>query len=256
MTGNQIPLAEAFASRPDRFHLLEKGLRSAGWNSSKRTLLEIGCARGDAAAFLVSKYGYDVTAVELSAELTAEARHRYREVIADGFLRFCCSDAGDLPFSVDSFDGLYCEAAFSPMHQKIAAVEEFYRVLKNGGRVLMNDFAVHTDPGRELREELVHIPCFAGVRTMSCYQKIFEEKGFRTVSCHEEYGELIRIAKWLCRVYDVPVTEIGGYLSRFYGKEQNAQKVGSPNCESIQQSYFFKKSHLTYCQMIFEKPEI
>jgi hypothetical protein len=53
MAEERMPLAKAFALRPERFRMLEKGIGSAGWKGKRLSLLEIGCSKGDAAAFLL-----------------------------------------------------------------------------------------------------------------------------------------------------------------------------------------------------------
>ena len=245
-----MPLSKAFALRPDRFRMLEKGICSAGWKSRQLSLLEIGCSKGDAAAFLVKENDYRITAIDISQELINQSAEEHGTVLKDGKLDYLCADAEELPFAEESYDGIYSEAAFSPMPNKKKVVEEYYRALKAGGRVLINDFAIGQDTGQDLRDEVVHIPCFSGVQTMECYCDLFEKNGFRAILCREDYGELIRITTWLCKIYNVSVKEMGSYLSSYFcmGNPNNKSCIGGNT-----NGAFFKKAKLTYCQMILEK---
>lgn len=241
----------AFALRPERFRLLEKGIVNAGWKSRPLSLLEIGCAKGDAAAYLVEENDCHITAVDISRELIEEAEREHRCVVNKGKLKFLCANAEELPLAEEYYDGIYSEAAFSPLSNKQKVIEEYFRLLKPGGRVLINDFAIRRDAGKDLRDEVVHIPCFAGVQTLENYCAMFEKVGFKTILCREEYGELIRIAAWLCKIYDVRVREIGSYLSSYLHMKK-------PDCEGCNndgraRGMFFNKAKLTYCQLIFEK---
>lgn len=245
-----MPLLEAFTLRPDRFRMLEKGICSAGWNNRQVSLLEIGCSKGDAAAFLAKENNFQIMAIDISQELINRSIKDYGAVIKKGRLKYQWANAENLPFPDETFDGIYSEAAFSPMSKKQRVIGEYYRVLKSGGQVLINDFSIKQDTEKELRNEVEHIPCFAGVQTMECYCDLFEKNGFHTIMCKEDYGELIRVAAWLCKIYSVSIKEIGSYLSSYF-------HIGTPDSKACSgrntKGAFFKKAKLTYCQLIFKK---
>ena len=245
-----MPLSEAFALRPERFRMLETGICSTGWKGQQLSLLEVGCSKGDAAAFLVKENDYQITAIDISQELIEQSIEEHKTVLNKGKLEYVCANAEELPFAEESFDGIYSETAFSPMPNKLKVVEEYYRALKSGGRVLINDFAIGQDAGQDLRDEVVHIPCFSGVQTMECYRDLFEKKGFQTILCQEDYSELIRVSIWLCKIYNISLKEIGSYLSSYFHTDNlNPGACSGGNTNGT----FFKKAKLTYCQMIFEK---
>lgn len=250
MTMDRMPLLEAFTLRPDRFRMLEKGIYSAGWNNQQISLLEIGCSKGDAAAFLAKVNDFQITAIDISEDLIGQSIKDYGAVIKKGKLKYLCANAENLPFPGETFDGLYSEAAFSPMAKKQRVIEEYYRVLKSGGQVLINDFSIKQDTEKELRNEVEHIPCFAGVQTMECYCDLFGKNGFHTILCQEDYGELIRVAAWLCKIYSVSIKEIGSYLSSYFHIGTSDSKACSGRNTK---GTFFKKAKLTYCQLIFKK---
>lgn len=250
MTEGKMSLATAFALRPDRFRMLEKGICNAGWKGQQLSLLEIGCSKGDAAAFLVGENDYKITAIDISQDLIDQSVKEHGLTLNTGKLEYICADAEILPFAGEIYDGIYCEAAFSPIPDKQKVADEFNRVLKSGGRVLINDFAICRETGQDLRAEVEHIPCFAGVQTAEYYSDLLEKAGFETVFCREDYGELIRISVWLCKIFNISITEIGSYLSSYFHMGGSKSKV---SCGGASKGAFFKKSKLTYCQMVFEK---
>ena len=48
-------------------------------------------------------------------------------------------DAADLPFPAEQFDFIVCRAAFKNFARPLAALDEMYRVLDNGGMALIID---------------------------------------------------------------------------------------------------------------------
>lgn len=247
--GKNLPLAKAFEIRPERFRLLEKGMPYTAWKPGMK-ILEAGCSVGDGAAYLASEQELDVTAFDISGDLIRQAKEKHGGG-KNRKLRYLCADAAELPFADGSFDGVFSESAFSPMPKKREALREYCRVLKPGGRLLIHDFVIRNGGEELLREEVVHIPCFAGVQTRECYEDMIQEAGFRKLRYQEEYGELIRITLWLCKVYGVGVGEIGGYLSAYF----HSGESGCEGCgETVQKrETFFKRAYLSYCQMIYEK---
>ena len=244
-----LPLAKAFEIRPERFRLLEKGMPYTAWEPGMK-ILEAGCSVGDASAYLASEKELDVTAFDISGELISQAEEKHGG--GEGKkLRYLCADAAELPFEDESFDGLFSESAFSPMPKKNEALREYGRVLKPGGRLLIHDFVIRNGGEELLREEVVHIPCFAGVQTKECYEDMLQKAGFRRIRYQEEYGELIRITLWLCKVYKVGIGEIGGYLSTYF----HSGESGCGGCGETAQKTdtFFQRAELSYCQMVYEK---
>ena len=245
----QATLDQAFQNTPGRLRLLKKGIERTGWKSSSVRLLEAGCSVGDAAAMLSVEMGFDVTAFDHEPALVSEAIRIHG---TGSRLHFDAADASALPYPEASFEGLYSEAAFSPMIDKSGALAEYRRVLKPGSLVLINDFVIRKDAEDAVREEVVHIPCFAGVQTRACYEELFRQAGFAAEGYYEEYGELLGVTAWLCRVYGVKPNEIGGYLSRYFhiGSPGAACGAARPDGEK---GAFFKRTDLSYCQMIFQR---
>ena len=175
----KLPLRDVFVKREKRFVLLDAGCERAAFRADSK-LLEVGCAGGEAAAHM-AELGYSkLTAVDIDADIIAEARKKAPDC------DFACADACALPFESGSFDGIYSEASFALISDKSMAAEEYFRVLKKGGRVLLNEFAlrIRTDSRRRSVEG---IPMLMGVQTM-------ERKGRVPGACphRDEFGQGLR----------------------------------------------------------------
>lgn len=225
---SRVRLDEAFERRPDRLRLLEKGLKLVSWETGSN-ILEIGCSLGDASSFLAFDKGYRITAIDISKEWIerAQKKHSVSESEKER-LRFLHADAAELPFPDAYFHGIYSEAAFAPMKEKADALKEYCRVLQPGGRILLNDFMLRSSREADLKRTMSHIPCFAGVCTAAQYDEMFRDAGFQRICFKEEYGELIRIAMW---------------LSKVYGGDSRASGGGT----------VLKEADLSYCQIVYEK---
>lgn len=229
-----IPLAEAFGRRANRFRELELGVAGAGWQRGAG-LLELGCGEGGAAAHLAAR-GYIISAADRDERMIEKARRQYGSVAGCAFFK---ADARDLPFEAGSFDGAYAEAAFSGITEKRAVISELYRVLKTGGRVLLNDFSYKTPPDSERAG--TGLPCLEGAQTMEVYAELFAEAGFSLVSGRERFYEFAAIVSNLCAVYGVGPGEMAGYLAARFG---TVKKVGAD---------VLRGARLSYCRLIFEK---
>lgn len=227
-----INLRDAFVKRNKRFALLDKGRDLAGFKADDR-LLEIGCAGGEAAGHMAVAGFSALTAIDIDADIIREAAEKVPGC------RFICADACKMPFENNSFRGIFSEAAFALIPDKTAAAGEYYRVLKKGGRVLLNDFAIREGTESE-RRSVEGIPMLMGVQTMEVYKLIFEKQGFACVYESEEFPELIRIAISLSKTYNISPTEVGQYIVAAFGRDEYVND-------------FFSRTQMSYCQMIFEK---
>lgn len=228
----RTPLRDAFVKRDKRFLLLDKGLALAGFSRGDK-LLEVGCAGGEAALHMTQAGYTALTAVDIDPTAVDRARAACPSV------DFVCADACDLPFVPMSFDGIISEASFALIPDKAAAAREYARVLRPGGRVLLNDFALKCD-STATRRDIEGIPCLEGVQTAEKYIEIFQSAGFKTLLCQEEFPELVRIAMSLSREYAVPMREVGRYIQRAFGNDNYVNE-------------FFEKSSMSYFRIIFEK---
>lgn len=228
----KISLRDAFVKREQRFKLLDRGCGLAAF-SKNNAILEIGCAGGEAAEHMAAAGFNALTAIDIDPNIVCRAQQRVQGC------RFLCADACGMPFDKESFDGIFSEAAFALIPDKKAAVSEYYRILKKGGKVLINDFALREESNSR-RQSVQGIPMLMGVQTMEVYRQIFEEQGFTCVYESEEFPELIRIAISLSKTYNISPTEVGQYIVASFGRDEYVND-------------FFSQTRMSYCQMIFEK---
>ncbi|WP_425546306.1 class I SAM-dependent methyltransferase [Agrococcus versicolor] len=93
-------------------------------------ILDVAAGTGTSSVPM-AKAGALVTALDFSQGMIDEGRRRYPE------LEFVHGDAQDLPFDADTFDAVTISFGFRNVQDPKAALAEFFRVLKPGGRLLV-----------------------------------------------------------------------------------------------------------------------
>src|ERR1043166_3132475 len=108
---------------------------AAGFASTRGLkVLEVGCGVGtDGLQF--ARAGADYTGVDLTEAAVGLARNNFASAGTPGEFRM--SDAENLDFADESFDGVYSHGVLHHTPDIEAAVREIHRVLKPGGRAIV-----------------------------------------------------------------------------------------------------------------------
>lgn len=102
-------------------------------------LLDVGAGYGGAARYLARKYGCKVTCLNLSEVENERNRLKSKEQGLDQLVDVVGGNFEALPFEDDSFDHIWSEDAFLHSGEKPKVIEECYRVLKPGGKLVFTD---------------------------------------------------------------------------------------------------------------------
>ncbi len=97
-------------------------------------ILDVAAGTGASAAPM-AKAGALVTALDISQGMLEEGRKRHADI------EFVHGDASELPFDGDSFDAVTISFGLRNVQHPRAALSEFLRVLKPGGRVVICEFS-------------------------------------------------------------------------------------------------------------------
>jgi len=118
------PSGRRRAARRSEIFAREAGLRPG------RSALEVGCGTG---IFLqvAASTGADIVALDLSADLLAQARKR---TASAANVRLSLGNAEQMPFKGGSFDAAYGSSILHHLNID-AALAEIFRVLRPGGRI-------------------------------------------------------------------------------------------------------------------------
>jgi ubiquinone/menaquinone biosynthesis C-methylase UbiE len=143
-------------------------------------VLDVACGTGRLEEMLLRRRpGVHIMGVDLSPDMIEVARQR---VDANGQVEWRVASADDIPVEDASFDVVTCNNAFHLIPDQHAALREFRRVLRPGGRLVMVDWC------REF-------PTIAGVlilsrafgrqyrriETIDGFSRLLEAAGFRVI---------------------------------------------------------------------------
>ena len=118
-------------------------------------LLDVGCGAGASVEHLRNRYGFDARGVDLSPVLIAEGLRRNPDLpLSEGA-------AETLPYPDESQDGILCECVLSLLNEPFRALEEFRRVLRGNGCLMLSDMftwemTTGARPDVYLREAALH----------------------------------------------------------------------------------------------------
>jgi len=101
--------------------------------------LEVGCGIGMLTSYLVNKYNWELTGIDLDTEQIAIAK---KNNIGHKNLKFLKADIKNLPFEESKFDLVLCFDVMHHIPYWEEALKEISRVLKPGGFFILNDVAI------------------------------------------------------------------------------------------------------------------
>ncbi|HWG44590.1 MAG TPA: class I SAM-dependent methyltransferase [Gemmataceae bacterium] len=100
-------------------------------------VLEVAPGPGFLAIELAKLGSYPIIGLDISKSFVRIATENALKAGVE--VTFQEGDASSMPFESDSFDFIYCRAAFKNFSEPDQALKEMYRVLKPGGRAVIHD---------------------------------------------------------------------------------------------------------------------
>jgi len=128
--------------RPGGPALTERALDVCSLPPGSR-IADIGCGAGGTLEHLGRTGNYRTVGLDYSEVLLGEAVPLVVTV-----QRLVRGLAEILPFKKGSFDALFCECVLSVLRNRLSALHEFGRVLKEGGFLIVSDVFGQSSPGR------------------------------------------------------------------------------------------------------------
>ena len=155
-------------------------------------ILEVGCGTGANACYLAKKYGCSVVGVDISEHMVRYALKRAEELCLTDHVTFMLGDAYSLEFPDEGFDAVLT-VFVSQFLDPVRAFPEFYRVLKTGGYLGVNEMYKADDVppealdrvnhGEKVFSELTDLPF--SIRSPASWSSAFKSARFSDVLMEE-----------------------------------------------------------------------
>ena len=155
-------------------------------------VLEIGCGTGANACYLAEKYGCTVVGVDIAKRMVKQATKRTAEIGLTDRATFKVGDAYHLDFPDATFDSVIT-VFVSQFLNPTKAFQEFVRVLRDGGRLGMNEMyraenvppeiRLKVDENERVFRELTQLPFT--LRSPEIWYQALESAGFDAIKLEE-----------------------------------------------------------------------
>jgi ubiquinone/menaquinone biosynthesis C-methylase UbiE len=147
-------------------------------------LLDVGCGVGVTARWLAEHHQVTVTGVDLRASMVERAFETARQSQASSQLRFETADAQSLPFESESFDVVLCESVLTFVNDRMAALQEFMRVVKPGGWVGYTESFWAAPPTPEMAAFFRTVEPTMRLETSGYWTELLESSGLTETVVH------------------------------------------------------------------------
>jgi ubiquinone/menaquinone biosynthesis C-methylase UbiE len=116
----------------------------AGQLPSGSAVLEVAPGPGFLAIELAKLGSYRIVGLDISKSFVHIATENAEKAGVE--VTFLEGNASSMPFESESFDFVYCRAAFKNFTEPVQALREMYRVLRPGGRAVIHDLRRDAPP--------------------------------------------------------------------------------------------------------------
>jgi len=187
-------------------------------------VLDAGCGEGSTAMRLADKYKLKVTGVDLLDFNIATAKRKASESSLTDSLSFKLGNYLRLDYPDNSFDGLYTMETLVHAPDYKAALKEFKRVLKPGGRIVLFEYSMPSQDKMNARERqafkiinegsvMYSYPYFVHGR----FTSILEQAGFQNVKTKNITDKMLPMLKrfWQMGVLPYQIIKLAGKRKKY-----------------------------------------
>ncbi|NOX35648.1 MAG: class I SAM-dependent methyltransferase [Deltaproteobacteria bacterium] len=148
--------------------------------SCEAKVLDAGCGIGGSSRLLAGQFKFKVTGIDIADKFIEAANFLTKCTRLEDKLVFRQGSVLDLPFSDNTFDAVLCQHILMNIEDKSTAFKEFYRVLKNDGKLILHEIT------RGKNDSLLFPVPWAGKASISFLESwdtistLLEKQGFET----------------------------------------------------------------------------
>ena len=152
------------------------------------SLLDVGCGIGGSSLYLAEKFQAQATGITLSPVQMNRATERAGELGLTSQSEFLVANAQAMPFTDNSFDLVWSLESGEHMPDKGKFIQECYRVLKPGGKMIVvtwchrptDDSPLSADEQKHL-QDIYRVYCLPYVISLPEYAAIANQIGLKSI---------------------------------------------------------------------------
>jgi ubiquinone/menaquinone biosynthesis C-methylase UbiE len=143
-------------------------------------VVDIACGKGTSAIYLAQRYGCEVTGIDISEDMVAQATALAKQKGVEEKVDLRVGDALELPFPDDEFDAAISQAMLVLVGDKRKAIQEALRVVKPGGYLGWLELSWKKQPTIEFLDAVSNVLCaycMQNVHTFQGWEDLIREAG-------------------------------------------------------------------------------
>ena len=166
-------------------------------------VLDAGCGVGGAAFFLAETQGCRVTGITLNERQVSFAKEKATEKGLSDQVDFVKGDYTNTGFPDQSFNVVWACESMSSAVDKAAFVEEAFRILKPGGRLVISDYFLTDDSADQhpLLAKWLSTWSIARIMSVDAFSSVLQEVGFESPTVKDCTVEITPSARRMYRSY-------------------------------------------------------
>ena len=162
-----------------------KLLKKAGLGADE-FVLDAGCGIGGSSRLMAQLFNCRVTGVDLAQKFIEAADFLTQCTGLDSKTRFKQGSILELDFADNTFDAVLCQHVLMNIEDKRAAVKEFFRVLKPGGKLILHEVTKGSDVKIEFPVPWASQSSISFLQPWDILAEILETRGFKTLIYSDE----------------------------------------------------------------------
>jgi SAM-dependent methyltransferase len=167
---------------------LTKNILSCEKITNKSRILDAGCGTGQTAAYLYQHYLARVDGVEINPIMIEKAKRRFQSLNLP--INLIQGSVEKLPFKDNTFDFILSESVLAFV-DKPAAIREFFRVLKKGGRLIANEMTINSKLSPIEESEIMQFYALDSLLLEEDWRNLLEKEGFEDIVIKTEKIDII-----------------------------------------------------------------
>ena len=216
-------------------------------------VLDAGCGIGGSSLWLAKNIGCNVTGISLSAKQVETANNLAKHEILQTLAKFEQQDFTATKYEAESFDIIWAIESVCHANDKSKFINEAYRLLKKGGRLILADFFKKENLAgcnAELIKQWANGWAIDDFATIEEFNDQLKDAGFIDNTFEDATNKIIPSAKRLYRAYFPGI--IGGFLYKLFNPKPTI--YGKKNIDTAFLQYkALKKNLWTYKILLAKK---